>query len=60
MKDNGGWYSGPMNEIDIVCPHCKNDHAKMFDSIIYGKKTKTVFCRVCAKESDHERDDDRE
>ncbi len=43
-----GWYSGPWR--DVKCPHCGNDHAKMFDSVIYGKKSETVFCRVCAKE----------
>jgi protein-arginine kinase activator protein McsA len=58
MNDRGGWYSGPMDEKDTVCPHCGNDHARMFDSIIYGKKTKTVFCRVCAKESEHDLEDD--
>lgn len=55
-RDSGGWSSGPMSE--TRCPHCGNDHARMFDSVIYGKKTRTVFCRVCAKESEHPNDED--
>lgn len=46
MPDRGGWASFPMRE--IRCPKCGNDHAKMFDTELYGKSRTSIFCKQCA------------
>jgi hypothetical protein len=39
---------------------CKNDDATLIETVIYGKKSQTLFCAVCASEfdADSARDDD--
>jgi len=56
MSDRGGWRSGPGRE--VTCPHCSNDHASMFETLIYGKKTDTLFCNVCAGQFEQPIDQD--
>jgi transcription elongation factor Elf1 len=57
-RDSGGWRSGPGRE--VTCPRCSNDKASMFETVIYGKRTDTIFCNVCASEfeTSARRDDD--
>jgi transcription elongation factor Elf1 len=57
-RDSGGWRSGPGRE--VTCPHCGNDRASLFETVIYGKKSHTLFCEVCSKEFEHSaRDEER-
>jgi hypothetical protein len=44
----------------VICKRCGNDDARMFETVIYGKRWDTVFCNVCAKEFEVEsaRDED--
>lgn len=53
-KDAGGWSS---RGTAVRCPHCTNDRATLIETVIYGKKTKTLFCKVCALEWEEDRGD---
>lgn len=44
-RDSGGWRSVGQR---VTCPHCTNDSATLIETIIYGKKTKTLLCNVCS------------
>lgn len=59
-KDSGGWAS---KGYKVPCPKCYQDDATMIESAIYGKRSWTLFCRVCAHdwiEHEPEEDDDRD
>lgn len=57
VRDRGGWASRGKR---TICPMCKNDDATLIETVIYGKKSQTLFCAVCASEfdADSARDDD--
>ena len=55
-RDKGGRRSKGRR---IACPKCKQDDATLIESVIYGKKTKTLFCSVCSHDwpdDDEDRD----
>lgn len=44
-KDNGGYVSKGER---VKCPKCPNDDATLITSVIYGKKSKVLYCEICS------------
>lgn len=54
-KDNGGYVS---KGVQACCKKCGNDDATLITSVIYGKKSKVLYCEICS--ASWPDDDDRD